>query len=211
MTLLYLFFAIPAFILFAWAARRLLGVTKLSMTRTVIAALIGLGIADILARSLIDRDVEKDEAILIGFVIGFAATMVVIIGFEAFGSRKVKPVRTGPINPIGAVSTTYANMKRSTQIAQIATKHGLGRGFGLAAGSTMSAEDAQNYGIRLRGAFEEAGGVFVKLGQLLATRPDLIPQATADELTLLHQDVEPAPRDEVEPDRRWGGVWKDDG
>jgi len=41
--------------------------------------------------------------------------------------------------------------------------------------------------------------VFVKLGQLLATRPDIIPQATADELALLHQDVEPAPRDDVEP------------
>jgi len=199
MNLLYLFFAIPAFILFAWAARRLLGVTKLSMTRTVIAALIGLGIADILARSLINNDVDRDEALLIGMVIGFASTMVVIIGFEAFGSRKTKPVRTGPRNPIGIAQQGFANARRSTQIAQIAAKHGLGKGFGLSLSSTISDEEAQNYGIRLREAFEEAGGVFVKLGQLLATRPDIIPQATADELTLLHQDVEPAPRDEVEP------------
>jgi predicted unusual protein kinase regulating ubiquinone biosynthesis (AarF/ABC1/UbiB family) len=159
MGLLYLFFAIPAFILFAWSARRLLGVTKLSMTRTVISAL---------------------------------------IGFEAFGSRKTKPVRTGSRNPIGTAQQGFANAKRSAQIARIATKHGLGKGFGLALSSTISDEEAQNYGIRLREAFEEAGGVFVKLGQLLATRPDIIPQATADELTLLHQDVEPAPRDEVE-------------
>ena len=199
MSLLYLLFAIPAFILFAWAARRLLGVVKLSMTKTVIAALVGLGIADILSRSLLKNDVDHDEAILIGLVIGFAATMVVIIGFEAFGSRKTKPVRTGPRNPIGTVQQGFANTKRSAQIAQIAAKHGLGKGFGLALSSTISEEEAQNYGIRLREAFEEAGGVFVKLGQLLATRPDIVPQATADELALLHQDVEATPRSEVEP------------
>jgi ubiquinone biosynthesis protein len=199
MSVLYLLFAIPAFILFAWAARRLLGVVKLSMTKTVIAALIGLGISDILSRSLLNNNVERDEAILIGIVIGFATTMVVIIGFEAFGSRKTKPVRTVPKNPIGTVQHGFANAKRSTQIAQIAAKHGLGKGFGLALSSTINDEEAQNYGIRLREAFEEAGGVFVKLGQLLATRPDIIPQATADELGLLHQDVEPAPRSEVEP------------
>jgi ubiquinone biosynthesis protein len=199
MNILYLFFAIPAFILFAWAARRLLGVVQLSMTKTVIAALVGLGISDILSRSLLKNDVDRDEAILIGLVIGFAATMVVIIGFEAFGSRRTKPVRTGPRNPIGTVQQGFANAKRSTQIAQIAAKHGLGKGFGLALSSTISEEEAQNYGIRLREAFEEAGGVFVKLGQLLATRPDVISQATADELALLHQDVEPAPRSDIEP------------
>ena len=114
MSLLYLLFAIPAFILFAWAARRLLGVVKLSMTKTVIAALIGLGISDILSRSLLKNDVDRDEAILIGLVIGFAATMVVIIGFEAFGSRKTKPVRTGPRNPIGTIQQGSANATRST-------------------------------------------------------------------------------------------------
>jgi ubiquinone biosynthesis protein len=62
----------------------------------------------------------------------------------------------------------------------------------------MTAEEATEYGIRLRAALEEAGGVFVKLGQLLATRPDVIPQETADELAELHQDVAPAPPSEVE-------------
>jgi ubiquinone biosynthesis protein len=205
MNFLYLLFAIPAFILFAWAARRLLGVVKLSMTKTVIAALIGLGISDVLSRSLIKNNVDRDEALLIGLV----------IGFEAFGSRKTNPVRTGPRNRLGSIQQGFANAKRSTQITQIAATHGLGKGFGLALSSTISEEEAQNYGIRLREAFEEAGGVFVKLGQLLATRPDIIPQATADELTLLHQDVEPARRDEVEPaldaalGTKWGDVFAD--
>lgn len=34
---------------------------------------------------------------------------------------------------------------------------------------------------------------------MLATRPDLIPEATAAELGALHQDVEPVPRGQLEP------------
>jgi ubiquinone biosynthesis protein len=39
----------------------------------------------------------------------------------------------------------------------------------------------------------------VKLGQILATRPDLIPPETAHELGKLHQDVEPVPRNVIQP------------
>jgi len=197
--IIYLLFAIPGFILFAWTARRLLGVRKLSMAKTVIAALGGLLVADILARVLLSRDMSHDQAILIGMVIGLISTMVIIITFEAFAHPDKSPVRSKVSNPVALVQQKASAVGRSTQIARIANSHGLSAGFGLAMGRTMSAEEASEYGIRLRGALEEAGGVFVKLGQLLATRPDVIPQETADELALLHQDVEPAPRSEVEP------------
>ena len=197
--IIYLLFAIPGFILFAWTARRLLGVRKLSMAKTVIAALGGLLVADILGRVLLSRDMSHDQAILIGMVIGLISTMVIIITFEAFAHPDKSPVRSKVSNPVALVQQKASAVGRSTQIARIANSHGLSAGFGLAMGRTMSAEEASEYGIRLRGALEEAGGVFVKLGQLLATRPDVIPQETADELALLHQDVEPAPRSEVEP------------
>lgn len=45
--------------------------------------------------------------------------------------------------------------------------------------------------VRLRKAFEELGPTFVKLGQLLASRPDLIPQEFCDEFKVLHDQVEP--------------------
>jgi ubiquinone biosynthesis protein len=198
--IVYLVFAIPGFILFAWTARRLLGVTKLSMTKTVIAALGGLVIADILARVLVARDVSTDQAILVGMVIGLIATMVFIITFEAFANPSRSPVRSEVSNPVTFVQQKVTGVRRSTEIARIANRHGLTSGFGLAMGRTMTPEEATEYGIRLREALQEAGGIFVKLGQLLATRPDMIPQQTADELGLLNQDVEPAPRSEVEPE-----------
>ena len=48
-------------------------------------------------------------------------------------------------------------------------------------------------GQRLREALEELGPVFVKFGQALSTRPDLIPPDIAAELTRLQDDVPPFP------------------
>jgi ubiquinone biosynthesis protein len=44
---------------------------------------------------------------------------------------------------------------------------------------------------RLRLAFEELGPLFIKLGQLLATRRDLLPEAVLDELAKLQDQVPP--------------------
>jgi len=44
---------------------------------------------------------------------------------------------------------------------------------------------------RLRLAFEELGPTFVKLGQLLSTRPDLLPESYIEEFTKLQDNVQP--------------------
>ncbi|MGJ9418978.1 ubiquinone biosynthesis regulatory protein kinase UbiB [Massilia sp. CMS3.1] len=49
--------------------------------------------------------------------------------------------------------------------------------------------------IRLRLALEELGPIFVKFGQVLSTRRDLMPQDIADELALLQDRVPPFPSD----------------
>ncbi|HET9485278.1 MAG TPA: ubiquinone biosynthesis regulatory protein kinase UbiB [Xanthomonadales bacterium] len=46
-------------------------------------------------------------------------------------------------------------------------------------------------GARLRKALEELGPIFVKVGQILSTRRDLLPADVADELTLLQDRVKP--------------------
>lgn len=48
-------------------------------------------------------------------------------------------------------------------------------------------------GARLRTALEQLGPVFVKLGQVLSTRPDMIPADVVEELALLQDRVEPIP------------------
>lgn len=46
---------------------------------------------------------------------------------------------------------------------------------------------------RLRRMFEELGPTFVKVGQILSTRSEVLPQRYCDELTKLRTDVEPVP------------------
>ena len=53
--------------------------------------------------------------------------------------------------------------------------------------------------VRLRRALEELGGTWVKLGQTLALRFDLLPPAYCHELFSLLNQVEPIPYSEVEP------------
>ncbi|MDR3620874.1 MAG: AarF/UbiB family protein [Paludisphaera borealis] len=64
-----------------------------------------------------------------------------------------------------------------------------------ALGETPPAHDRPR---RLRMVCEELGPTFVKLGQLLSTRPDLIPEAYTSELAALRDDVRPFPFDQAE-------------
>jgi ubiquinone biosynthesis protein len=48
-------------------------------------------------------------------------------------------------------------------------------------------------GERIRRALEDLGPIFVKLGQLISTRRDLVPADIADELAVLQDNVPPFP------------------
>lgn len=56
---------------------------------------------------------------------------------------------------------------------------------------TIGRRWAEPRGVRLRRALETLGPIFVKLGQVLSTRRDLLPQDIADELALLQDRVPP--------------------
>jgi ubiquinone biosynthesis protein len=64
----------------------------------------------------------------------------------------------------------------------------LARPFVPRASATIA---AQSRGARLRLALQELGPIFVKFGQILSTRRDLVPPDVADELALLQDRVKP--------------------
>ena len=70
--------------------------------------------------------------------------------------------------------------------------------------------DAHTMAERLRLSFEELGPTFIKLGQLLASRPDLIPKEFVEEFKRLHDQVKTVPFSEIEPvlNRHFGTDWK---
>ena len=51
--------------------------------------------------------------------------------------------------------------------------------------------------VRLREVFEDLGPTFIKLGQMLAQRPDIIPESYVEEMEKLEEDVEPVDTGEI--------------
>ena len=80
-----------------------------------------------------------------------------------------------------------ARLKRLWQIQRVVRKYGLMEFAG------REPTRAEPRGERLRLALEELGPVFVKMGQALSTRPDLLPADIALELAKLQDQVPPFP------------------
>ena len=66
-------------------------------------------------------------------------------------------------------------------------------GGGSEADADVDVADVKGLPARLRRSFEELGPAFVKLGQLLAVREDLLPAEYIEELGKLHTQVQPLP------------------
>jgi len=114
------------------------------------------------------------------------------------------------IRKIGVIGRTYRHLNRYRQILAILLKHGfddllerLKVDQYIAAGlQAISKEPTSPAGKlsrpqRLRMAFEELGPTYIKLGQVLSTRPDLIPAKFVYELAKLQDEVSPFPFSEV--------------
>jgi ubiquinone biosynthesis protein len=98
---------------------------------------------------------------------------------------------------------------RGTTIAAVFAKHGLRELFGRPdqEGATGRRRQAK----RLRAALEELGPTFCKLGQILSTRPDLLPSEFIEELATLQDDVPPLTEAEVVEvmEQELGVPWED--
>ena len=80
---------------------------------------------------------------------------------------------------------------RLSEIGRVATRHG----FGYMIDRRRGNDDTQlaDRGRRLREMLDELGPTFVKFGQLLSTRPDVMPPDIVAELRRLQDDVTPIP------------------
>ena len=100
------------------------------------------------------------------------------------------------------------HVKRKAQIAKILAKHGfgfivekvgLGRFVPFHWGIFGHPKREHRYSApeHLRMAFEELGPTFIKLGQILSTRPDLIPTEYIEEFAKLQDRIPPCPTERI--------------
>src|SRR5215472_3650879 len=172
----------------AWASRRLLGLS-VGALRALIAGLLGFAVAVLLGRALRAAQPGHEVALL-------SVAMIFLVAAEALVPTGTGP---GPVEVIQGTRRAIARSRRYSQISRIAVRHGLGpylRGRRLRRADAAGGRAA--LAASLRHALEEGGVTFTKLGQLLSTRRDLLPEEFISELGQLQDRAEPARWEQVE-------------
>ena len=114
------------------------------------------------------------------------------------------------IRKIGVIGRTYRHLNRYRQILAILFKHGfddllerlkvdqyIAAGLQAISKKPTLPHEKLSRPQRLRMAFEELGPTYIKLGQVLSTRPDLVPVEFVTELAKLQDEVPAFPFSEV--------------
>lgn len=108
--------------------------------------------------------------------------------------------------PLSSIPQLYRNMRRLTEIISVFSKYGLADwlsrihvGFVNYRFKTMDGDVIAHLSqpARWRMALIELGPTFIKLGQILSTRPDVIGVALANELSSLQSQVPPEDYDSI--------------
>jgi len=111
---------------------------------------------------------------------------------------------------IGSLSRTYRHINRYREIIRVLVKHGFGdlitrtnleryidRGRKLLPGRGDAEIASLSRWERIRMVLEELGPTFIKFGQIMSNRPDLVPQELIAELAKLQSDVPPFSEEEA--------------
>lgn len=183
-------------VIFVPVSQRLLGV-RFGLVRLALGAALTLTVFSPIANALVGKlPFKGSNAAAVAFlaltaVCSMLAGLVFLVLAEAM-------VPTGSLPRARDLrrdlSGRIARTRRYLQILRIAIKHGLGPYLrGRRRPNRENAAGQAELARSLRLALDEAGVTFVKLGQVLSTRSDVIPATVANELSRLQDQVSPAP------------------
>jgi ubiquinone biosynthesis protein len=174
---------------------RLLGMRR-GWGSALLAGALGWGVAVIVAFGLNGWDWGADSLVVHLVAIGIPATMTAAVALDLLarpGSLAIGE-RAGLVvtpRPMRAVRRRIGVFLRYRELVHIARREGF-----VALGSGGAA-DLESQAVRLRRVLEDAGGVYVKLGQIAATRVDLLPSDVCAELATLQNRVPPESREDI--------------
>ncbi|WP_026118555.1 ABC1 kinase family protein [Nocardiopsis salina] len=193
---------VPILLLLGFLAGRMMGV-PFSVPRLVFSGTVGMLLGSVLSVVLYygsfeaaneQGDAYEPAFVAVVHVVMAALAMLVLVATELVVPRGT---RVRPVAMALAIKDWVGRVRRYRTITWILARHGL---WGYVGGGREGGEDAstqRRLARSLARSFEEAGVVFVKLGQVLATRRDLLPPVFVEELGRLHSEVAPVPFDAV--------------
>ncbi|WP_116244128.1 AarF/ABC1/UbiB kinase family protein [Nocardiopsis sp. FIRDI 009] len=185
-------------------ASRMMGV-PFHLPRLAFAGMVGMVLGGVLGVTLYAgsiqaaMELDPDRRAAPGFLaftyLSMAAAAMLV--FVAVELALPQGTRLRPVASARAVVLWSKRMGRYRRIVWILARHGL---WGYVTGRRDGEEDAstqRRLARSLARSLEEAGVVFVKLGQVMATRRDLLPPVFVEELGRLHSEVAPVPFDRI--------------
>lgn len=188
--------------LYGVGVRRLLGLS-LSIPRALLAGVVAFAVGSPIITAVASSAEEPHQHalpglwfVILGAAISLLVGMFVLVVAEALVPSGQLP---GPLFLVRSVRRRGHRIRRYVQISRILIRRGMLpylSGSRRAELATPEGRSALAHALRL--AMEEGGVTFVKLGQVLATRRDLLPPEFISELSGLQDDAAPVPWPEVE-------------
>jgi ubiquinone biosynthesis protein len=139
-----------------------------------------------------------------------ARCTVIIVNTTGDGSVTTMARPSTTIRASAVATETEPHLiARGSKIAAVFAKHGLKEVFGRP--DSEGAIGRRRQAKRLRASLEELGPTFAKLGQILSTRPDLLPPEYIEELATLQDNVPPLTEEQVVKvmEQELGVPWED--
>jgi ubiquinone biosynthesis protein len=169
----------------ALAARQLLGFQS-GLIRTLLCAVLGLAVGGSLLGPHLQTGAETAALFPVMVGIQLLTTVLALLVVDAIVPRR------SPIAWISDAQHRTARARRYAQVSNIARRNGLVRQVRV---RPRFGDHERNvaFARSLRRTLEEAGVSFVKLGQLMSTRDDLLPPEFITELRSLQDEVVPVP------------------
>ena len=182
-----------AAILITIAAGRLLGARR-GWASMLISGVVGWTCAVLATGALAGWEWDTANMVLVALAFGTLFTMMTAIGLDLLAPRGslARGERAGLItvgNPLRGVRQAARPIRRYREVLQLARANGV----------TRQRPTAQALPPGLSQTLEQAGGMFVKLGQVASTRPDLLPPEWCEELARLRSQAEPASEESIRP------------
>ncbi len=161
--------------------------------RLVLSGAVGVAVAGLAVGSQVPASGRNLGFVLLFIGIGLLVAMGVLVVTELIAPV---PLHTRIVSARRAYRRWRQRTKRYSQVSRIAVRHGLG-GY-LSGRRNPNKQHRAELARRLRLSLDEAGGAFVKLGQVLSTRRDLLPASFVDELSHLQDQAAPVAWTDVE-------------
>lgn len=196
--------AIAAIIIF-FISGRLIG-SQVSLGKRILSVVISVAFTTFVFWYTYLRDASYYDGNIVTNVINISTllwlgsmlliSMLLYLFFELFDPIELNENGT----PVGRRSyfktliTYWRRQKRLRQVVSIAVKNGVTRTMKYA----RSREDERELAKALRDTLEQCGGIFVKFGQVLSTRKELLPPIFIEELEKLQQHVKPLSEQQVD-------------